>query len=236
MIVLAIDTSNQPMTIAVMKEEQLLAEYTTDIKKNHSVQLMPAINQLLADCKMTPQDLDLIAVGHGPGSFTGVRIGLTTAKTLAWSLSIPIVAVSSLEVLSYNGIFFNGLVCPFFDARRGQVYTGLYQAEGFEKMVPVKDEVNVLMSDWLEVLRATEESVLFISSQASIHKEKIQEVLGEKAVFSSLPVHLPSAGMLASIALTKEPTSLHELTPNYLRLAEAEAKWLESQKGHQQSE
>lgn len=236
MNVLAIDTSNQPMTIAVMQDEQLIAEYTTDIKKNHSVQLMPAINQMLMDCKMTPQDLNLIAVGHGPGSFTGVRIGLTTAKTLAWSLSIPIVAVSSLEVLAYNGILFNGLVCPFFDARRGQVYTGLYQAEGFEEMAPVKDEVNILLTDWLEELRASGEPILFISSQLSIHQEKIREVLGEQAVFSSLPVHLPSAGMLAHIALKKETTPIHALTPNYLRLAEAESKWLESQKGHQPSD
>jgi len=125
MNILAIDTSNQPLGVAVLKDGQVVAEYTKNIKKNHSVHLMPFINQLMNEAGLQPGDLDRIAVANGPGSFTGIRIGLTTAKTLAWSLNIPVVAMSSLELLAYNGYYFNGIICPFFDARRGQVYTGL---------------------------------------------------------------------------------------------------------------
>src|SRR5690606_31260140 len=98
-------------------------EFTSNVPKTHSLRLMPAIVQLMNDLNMKPNDLDKIVVANGPGSYTGVRIGVTTAKTLAWSLNIPVVGVSSLEVLAYQGRFFNGFVSPFFDARRQTVFT-----------------------------------------------------------------------------------------------------------------
>ena len=100
----------------------------TNMKKNHSVRVMPAIEQLLNDCDMKPTDLDKIVVAKGPGSYTGVRIGVTIAKTLAWTLNIPLVGISSLEVLAASvEDILHGFVSPLFDARRGQIYTGLYQ-------------------------------------------------------------------------------------------------------------
>src|SRR5699024_3708924 len=97
------DTSNQVMGVALLHDDVLVGEIVTNIKKNHSVRLMPAIDQLMRETGMTPDLLDKIAVAKGPGSFTGVRIGLATAKAMAWSLEIPIVGVSSLEVLAYQG-------------------------------------------------------------------------------------------------------------------------------------
>src|SRR5690606_7564559 len=129
MNVLAIDTSNQVMGIAILKEDHVIGEVVTNIAKNHSVRLMPAIEQLMKEVGMEPEELDKIVVAKGPGSYTGVRIGLSIAKTMAWALDIPVVGVSSLEPLAFQGRFFYGYICPFFDARRGLVYAGVYQFE-----------------------------------------------------------------------------------------------------------
>lgn len=110
---------------------------------------MPAIDELLKECGLKPSDLTQIAVAKGPGSYTGVRIGVTIAKTLAWSLNIPVKTVSSLEVLAANGRFFQGLICPLFDARRGQVYTGLYQYRD-GKLHGLEEDQNILLEDWLK--------------------------------------------------------------------------------------
>jgi len=115
MKILAIDTSNFALGVALLNGNQVVGEYITNVKKNHSVRAMPAIEKLMHDCDMKPVDLDKIVVAKGPGSYTGVRIGVTIAKTLAWTLNIPISGVSSLEVLAANGNVFLGYICPLFD-------------------------------------------------------------------------------------------------------------------------
>ena len=128
MNVLAIDTSNYSLGIALVNQEQVIGEYITNMKKNHSIRVMPAIEKLMQDCEMKPTDVEKIVVAKGPGSYTGVRIGVTIAKTLAWTLNIPLVGISSLEALAAGaGRYFDGCISPLFDARRGQIYTGLYQ-------------------------------------------------------------------------------------------------------------
>ncbi|WP_226586023.1 tRNA (adenosine(37)-N6)-threonylcarbamoyltransferase complex dimerization subunit type 1 TsaB [Halobacillus litoralis] len=225
MNILAIDTSNYVMGVAVMKDGTVAGEYVTNIKKNHSIRLMPAIDQVMKETGMKPEDLDRIAVAHGPGSYTGVRIGLTTAKTMAWSLGIPVIGVSSLEAVARQGVFFPGFVCPFFDARRGLVYTGLYDGD----MNLVKDEKNVLMGEWLEELKELNQPVLFLSQDLSVHEETIREKLGSQAVMPGEPYQFARPSIIASVAKDKEPRPVHDLVPNYLRIPEAEAKWLEQQ-------
>lgn len=225
MNILAIDTSNYVMGVAVIKDDLVAGEYVTNIKKNHSIRLMPAIDQVMKETGMNPEDLDRIAVAHGPGSYTGVRIGLTTAKTMAWSLGIPVVGVSSLEALARQGAFFSGYICPFFDARRGLVYTGLYRTD----MSLEKEETNILMEDWLMHLKELEQPVLFLSQDLDVHEEKIREILGEKAIIPEAPYQFARPSIIASLAREQEPGPLHTLVPNYLRIPEAEAKWLEQQ-------
>ena len=225
MNVLAIDTSNQILGVAVVKNGETAGELITNIKKNHSVRLMPAIDQLMKETEVTPSDLERIVVAKGPGSYTGVRIGLTTAKSMGWALNIPVIGVSSLEVLAYQGMYFNGSICPFFDARRGLVYTGLYDQD----MKLVKDETNMLMTEWLEELKDREEPILFLSQDVELHREAIEEILGEQAVIPPQAWHVPRPSALALAGKSKEAEPLHGLVPNYLRLVEAEAKWLEQQ-------
>ncbi|MGP4060354.1 tRNA (adenosine(37)-N6)-threonylcarbamoyltransferase complex dimerization subunit type 1 TsaB [Halobacillus sp. H74] len=225
MNILAIDTSNYVMGVAVLKEETVAAEFVTNIKKNHSIRLMPAIDHVMRETGTKPEELDRIAVAHGPGSYTGLRIGLTTAKTMAWTLGIPVVGVSSLEAVARQGVFFDGYVCPFFDARRGLVYTGLYNKD----MDVLREETNILMEEWLESLKESEQPILFLSQDLSVHKEKIREMLGDQAVFPSAPYQFARPSIIAAAAKERDPGSLHALVPNYLRLPEAEAKWLEQQ-------
>ena len=158
-----------------------------------------------------------------------MRIGVTIAKTLAWSLNIPIKTVSSLEVLAANGRFFQGLICPLFDARRGQVYTGLYQYRD-GKLHGLEEDQNILLEDWLKKLKAMDQQVLFIGSDTEIHQEMIEQILGEQAVIAGPALQLPRPSELALIGELKEAEPVHSVVPNYIRLAEAEAVWLEKQK------
>lgn len=229
MTILAIDTSNYTLGIALLRDNTVIAEYITYLKKNHSVRAMPAVHSLLNDCDLTPQNLSKIVVAKGPGSYTGVRIGVTIAKTLAWSLNIPISAVSSLEALAANGRHFDGLISPIFDARRGQVYTGLYEYKNglLEQAVP---DQNVMLTEWLEMLKEKDRPVLFLGHDTSIHKETILDVLGTKGVIGPAAQHNPRPSELAYAGADREAVDIHGLVPDYLRLAEAEAKWIESQK------
>ncbi|MDR6120604.1 tRNA threonylcarbamoyladenosine biosynthesis protein TsaB [Bacillus sp. SLBN-46] len=228
MTVLAIDTSNYALGVALLEENQVLGEYITNLKKNHSVRIMPAIETLMSDCERVPADLTKIVVAEGPGSYTGVRIGVTIAKTLAWTLNIPLVGVSSLEILAAGtGRYFDGMVSPLFDARRGQVYTGLYQfVDG--KLTVVKQDQLVMLADWVERLSDSDKPILFVGNDLPIHKAKIEEVLGSKAIFASMTEHNPRPAELALLGKDLAGDDLHSFVPNYIRLAEAEAKWLEA--------
>jgi tRNA threonylcarbamoyladenosine biosynthesis protein TsaB len=226
---LAIDTTNNVLGIALVDEDKVIGEYITNLKKNHSVRAMPAIEQLLNDCDISPKQLDKIVVATGPGSYTGVRIGVSIAKTMAWSLKIPIVGVSSLEVLAANGRFFAGYISPLFDARRGQVYTGLYQYTD-EGLVTIEKDQNILLADWLTMLKEKNEKVLFVGNDVEIHKETITSIFGNMGEIAKVVLNNPRPSELGIIGLTREATDVHSLVPNYIRLAEAEAKWLEQQK------
>ncbi|HEX6923223.1 MAG TPA: tRNA (adenosine(37)-N6)-threonylcarbamoyltransferase complex dimerization subunit type 1 TsaB [Bacillales bacterium] len=226
---LAIDTSNQAMGVAVTDGDLVLGEMITNMKKNHSVRVMPAVQSLLQEVHLQPKDLDRVAVAYGPGSYTGVRIGVTIAKTMAWSLGIPIVGISSLEVLAQNGKRFNGLVSPIFDARRGQVYTGLYGTSN-NRFENVKKDRIILLADWLKELKRVQRPILFLGQDLNKHGEAIQEALGEQACLPKMEEQNPRPGTLAILAARREPAqSVHSFTPEYLQLAEAESKWLAAQ-------
>lgn len=229
MKVLAIDTSNNPLGIALLDENKVIGEYITNLKKNHSIRVMPAIQQLMTDCEIEPSKLDKIVVAKGPGSYTGVRIGVTIAKTLAWSLNIPLVGVSSLKLLAASVRYFPGFVSPLFDARRGQIYTGLYRynSSTFETEI---DDCNVLTVDWVDRLEKLDSPILFIGNDVSLHKEILIEKLGDKAVFAEFTENNPRPSELGLLGMNIAGEEIHTFVPNYIRLVEAEAKWLDSQK------
>lgn len=227
MTILAIDTSNYALGVALLEDGQVLGEYITNLKKNHSLRIMPAIQILMKDCGKIPADLSKIVVAKGPGSYTGVRIGVTIAKTLAWTLNLPLVGISSLEVLAGAGRYFDGLVSPIFDARRGQVYTGLFQFNNGQPVIVEKDQL-VMLADWAGKLKNEAKPILFVGNDLQIHRTTIEEILGSQAVFAGITEHNPRPSVLALLGQDKQGEDIHSFVPNYIRLAEAEAKWLEA--------
>ncbi|PYZ92154.1 tRNA (adenosine(37)-N6)-threonylcarbamoyltransferase complex dimerization subunit type 1 TsaB [Salipaludibacillus keqinensis] len=228
MNILAIDTSTYVMGVALLKEGVPVGEIVTHEKKNHSVRLMAGIRSLFNEVDLEPKDLDRIVVSEGPGSYTGVRIGVTTAKTMAWGLGIPVVGVSSMEQLAQNGRHFPGLISPFFDARRGQVFTGLYEDQ-HGTVRELKENRMAIHTNWIEALKEFSQPILFLSPDMEKHEQLIQDELGELAVIGSPMECLPRPTELALIGMQKPVQGdTHTFSPNYLRLAEAEAKWLEA--------
>jgi tRNA threonylcarbamoyladenosine biosynthesis protein TsaB len=180
----------------------------------------------MKDCERTPKDLTKIVVAKGPGSYTGLRIGVTIAKTMAWSLHLPLVGISSLETLAAGaGRYFEGVVAPIFDARRGQVYTGLYRYQNGQLEVVQNDQL-VMIAEWAEKLKSIEKPILFMGSDLIIHRSTIEGTLGTQALFSALPENNPRPSELALLGKDKPGEDIHSFVPNYIRLAEAEAKWL----------
>lgn len=222
MNILAIDTSNQVLTLAIMKDDELVAELTTNIKKDHSSRLMPAIVSLMESVDLLPEQLNKIVVANGPGSYTGTRIGVTTAKTMAWALDIPIYTISSLATLAYNGRFFDVYICPLFDARRQTVFTGLYQfKDGI--LHEIEKDCNVPLNSWLNKLLTLEENILFVSPHINELEQTIISTLHDQAIIPEQPFHLPKASSLISLSEGIDRVPVHLVRPNYLRVTEAEA-------------
>ncbi|MEC1180819.1 tRNA (adenosine(37)-N6)-threonylcarbamoyltransferase complex dimerization subunit type 1 TsaB [Metasolibacillus meyeri] len=228
MIWLGIETANAPLSIALVQGGKIVAEVVQHIKVTHSAGAMPAIEELCAKASIKPAEIDAIAVSEGPGAYTGVRIGVTLAKTLAWTLQKPLVGVSSLQVLAMNGRLFNGVVCPLFDARRQHVYAAIYG-----RQATVLEDGHYAIADILEQVKQCGEQALFIGEDVVLYKEQIEQALGNQAVFAPFTLNLPRASELVALAMDKELPSIdatHAFVPQYRRIAEAEANWLQAQK------
>ena len=215
MKVLAFDTSSKALSLAILEDKQVLADTTINIKKNHSITLMPAIDFLMASLDWTPKDLDRIVVAEGPGSYTGLRIAVATAKTLAHTLNIELVGMSSLLALvPYQQ---EGLFVPLMDARRNNVYAGFY-----ENAKPVIPEAHLPFERVIELIKG-DSQVTFVG-EVGPFVEQIQEHLPR----TNFKETLPNATNLALLAWDKEADSLHDFVPNYLKRVEAEENWLKN--------
>lgn len=229
MIWLGIDTANTPLSVAIVKDGEIITEENTATKVNHSLRAMPAIEEAFKRANMTPDEIDGIAVSEGPGSYTGVRIGVTIAKTLAWTLQKPLIGVSSLQALAMNVRLYEGLICPLFDARRNHVYAGLYQIEQ-EQMNVKMDDQHLSIDALLARVKELNKPVLFVGKDVAMYQEMIAEQLGQLAQFAPRTLNIPRASSLISLAeQMDEAKSIHHFVPEYRRIAEAEANWLKAQ-------
>ena len=220
MKVLAFDTSSKALSLAILEDKQVLAETMINIKKNHSITLMPAIDFLMGSLDWTPKDLDRIVVAQGPGSYTGLRIAVATAKTLAHTLKIELVGVSSLLALVPEQV--EGLVIPVMDARRNNVYAGFYQSGQ-----AVWPEAHLPLAEVLEMAGAANQPVTFVGETAAF-AEQIESALPQAAIQPTLP----DAAVIGRLGLDLPAQSIHDFVPNYLKRVEAEENWL---KTHQES-
>ena len=216
MKVLAFDTSSKALSLAILEDKQVLAETTINIKKNHSITLMPAIDFLMNSLDMKPTDLHRIVVAQGPGSYTGLRIAVATAKTLAHTLKIELVGVSSLLALVPEQV--EGLVIPVMDARRNNVYAGFYQSGQ-----AVWPEAHLPLAEVLEIAGAANQSVTFVGETAAF-TEQIEVALPQ----ATLQPTLPNAAAVGRLGLDLPSQSIHDFVPNYLKRVEAEENWLKN--------
>ena len=165
MRILALDSSGLVASVAIVekdqKDEQLIAEYTVNYKKTHSQTLLPMLDEVAKMTELDMSTIDAIAVAGGPGSFTGLRIGSATAKGLGLALKKPLIHIPTLEGLAYNLCGTNAIVCPIMDARRRQVYTGIYRFEG-EKLIVLEDQMAIGIEELGEKLKAYEGEVVFL--------------------------------------------------------------------------
>lgn len=225
MKILSIDTSANVATASITNDDILICEIVVNNKLTHSQTLMPIIDEILKKSEISIDEIDLIAVANGPGSFTGLRIGVSAAKGLSHALKIPVVPISTLKSLAYNLPYCSHTIVPIMDARREQVYNGVYKWEN-EELCTIKEPRALGIVELLDELVKNEGKFVFLGDGTKVHKEIIKEKLGEKAIFSPSSSALQRASTLAPIAkrVYDEGGSITgaKLEPEYLRKSQAE--------------
>ncbi len=224
MRILGIESSSLVASAAVVENEVTLAEYTVNYKKTHSQTLLPMIDEMMRLLDMEPSAVDAIAVSGGPGSFTGLRIGSATAKGLGLALKKPLIHVPTLDAMAYGLFGASGLICPMMDARRQQVYTGIYRFE--ERFEIVMEQSALAVADLAERLNALGERVIFLGDGVPVYEKQLAETLTVPYCFA--PAHVnrqraASVAALGAVYFAEEKTeTAAEHKPDYLRKSQAE--------------
>lgn len=225
MNILAIDSCSNVATAAILTEGRLVAEFVLNNKTTHSTKLLPQIEIMMNNSQIAFSDIDLFAVTVGPGSFTGERIGVATAKALAHAVKKPMVGVSSLMALAYNLPYTEYLICPIMDARREQVYTATYKWMG-GKLSVINNDRAMALSDLLEEF---DENVIFLGDGVPAFRDVIKQKLGSLAHFATenlLDLRGGSVGLCALEEYKKgNVCDYATLVPTYLRLSQAEREY-----------
>ena len=227
MKVLAIDSSSVVAGVAILDGDQLLYEVYHHHKRNHSEILMPLVEEALNSSDLQPEDIDLFAVSEGPGSFTGLRIGVSTIKGLAQAVEKPVVAVPTLDAMAWNIVSSGVLVCPIMDARRNQVYTSVYRRQGDEcnKLMPYSA---LPLEELTEHLNTYREDVTFVGDGIPVYRSLPEEKMGMRAIFAPPYLAYQRASVIACLgqkqALAGNEIHYRELKPFYLRKSQAEQK------------
>ena len=225
MKILGLDSSGIVASVAVVEDDVLVAEYTVNYKKTHSQTLLPMLDEIVKMTELDLESVDAIAVAAGPGSFTGLRIGSATAKGLGLALKKPLVAIPTVEGLAYNLYDTPGLICPIMNARRKQVYTGLYRFTDY-KLEVVEDQMAVPMKEMITKLNAYGQNVTFLGDGVAVFRDLIAEELEVPYSFAPAHVNKQRAAAVAALGLIyyregKTETAM-EHVPDYLRVSQAE--------------
>jgi tRNA threonylcarbamoyladenosine biosynthesis protein TsaB len=225
MKILAADTSSMVAAVAVMDGTNLLGEYILNHKRTHSQKLMPMINEIMVSLELKPSDIDIYAASTGPGSFTGLRIGVTAIKSIAYAAGKPVISVPTLDALAYNFPMTEMLVCPMMDARNSQVYTAVYKWEK-DKHAMVTEYMGVPISEIVQIVREKNNKVIFLGDAAPMHAEFLKKELGHFAEFAPGNLLLQKASSVAHVAYIKanggKTENCFDMVPFYLRKSQAE--------------
>lgn len=231
MRILALDSSGLVATVALLEDDQTVAEYTVNYKKTHSQTLLPMLDEIVRMTEFDLNTVDAIAVAGGPGSFTGLRIGSATAKGLGLALHKPLIHVPTLDGMAYNLFGSQGLVCPIMDARRSQVYTGIYRVDNQFEIV--EEQMAIAVTELIDKLNAYGEKVTFLGDGVPVYKAELEANL--KVEFCFAPAHMnrqrASAVGTLGMELYKQGIfeSAAEHQPDYLRLSQAERERAEKE-------
>ena len=220
MLILAFESSARPASAALVRDGRLLAQSLQCSALTHSRTLLPMAEDLLKNTGVKLEELDAIAVAHGPGSFTGIRIGVSTVKGLCWGAEKPRVGVSTLEAMAWHGLAAGGVICPVMDARRAQVYNALFRIED-DRPVRLCPDRAISLEDLAEELRALGESVFLVGDGAELTKAFLDAQALPCRVAPDDLVWQDAWGV-AMAAQGKPLISGAELLPVYLRLSQAE--------------
>lgn len=232
MILLCIDTSGPVAGVALMQDGIIRYEGMALNSFTHSQSILPMVEEAYLRTGLTIEDTDYFAVTVGPGSFTGVRIGVSTVKGLAHAGNKPCIAVDALESMAAGVLPFSGIICPMQDARAGQVYGAAFQGETLQRLLP--DEP-IRLEEYLEKVSAFGKKMLFLGDGMPVHKDRIAAILRDKAIFA--PAHLaylrPAAAAYLAWNKRGEAVSYLDLQPLYLRAPQAERQKNLREKGHE---
>ena len=176
MKILALDSSGLVASVALLENDTLIAEYTVNHKKTHSQTLLPMLDEIVCMTETDLHSIDAIAIAKGPGSFTGLRIGSATVKGLGLALDKPIIGVPTIEGLAMNLYGTDALICPLMDARRNQVYTGIYRFQD-GKLQVVKDQIPTGIEEIVEALNKIGQNVIFLGDGVPVYREVIEKEL-----------------------------------------------------------
>ena len=222
MNILAVDTSGPVAGIAILKDGCVTFEETVVNKLTHSANLMPMIDAALSRTGMTLKDMHRLAVVVGPGSFTGVRIGVSTVKGLSHGSGIPCVAVDALQAMAAGVPYFDGIVCPIQDARAGQVYGAAFTAG--EVPTRLLEDAPLKLEDYVTQVKSLGVRFCFLGDGMPVHRARLAELLGDQAIFASANVSYLRPASVALLAAQPDAQELDYLTlmPLYLRAPQAE--------------
>ena len=234
MKLLVLESSGLVASVALMEENSMICEFTMNHKKTHSQTLLPMVDEMMKITGFNKKELDAIAISKGPGSFTGLRIGSATAKGLSQALNIPVVSISSLEGLAANLYGTKDLICPIMDARRSQVYTGIFQYEG-ERLIARREDDAVSVSDLIRILNEKGEPVIFLGDGVPVYQKLLEEGLTVPCRFAPSHMNRQRAGAVGVLAVQYYKEGKVEASkdhkPEYLRKSQAERELLEKQNG-----
>lgn len=233
MLILAVETSTSAGSIALMDaslgsensgaEGDFLAEHTFNLPGTHSARLMPAIDNLLREVSLPIRKIGGFALALGPGSFTALRIGVSTVKGLAYALRVPVAGVSTLDALAQNVCYARELVCPVLDARKQEVYAAFYRGDGGGRLERISDDWAIAPE---ELCSRIHEQVIFLGNGVKVYGEIFRNRLGPRALFAPPEISLPRALQVARLSLPQfregQTLNLFSFTPVYLRRSEAE--------------
>ncbi len=225
MKILALDTSGQNCSVAIIDEEKVICDFNLSIGTTHSETLLPMIDEVCKSSKIDLQAIDVLACSIGPGSFTGLRIGIATIKGFALAQNKKVIGVSTLEALAHNIANFDGIICSVLDAKNNNVYAGIFKYEN-DKLVLQDDYITEDLDTLINILQSKKQKIMFVGDGATSFKENFKNAFDGNAFFAPLHLNNQLSSSVAKAALERaledDFDEVDTLNPMYLKKSQAE--------------